>query len=156
MTTVTISANATISDNNVIINEETIKVISNDKFREKIKLYYDISVERDPRNRDLVYSELVNGYLTADNMFISFISKKWVYFISVGGKLFYFHNKKDTREPNDKINVIKFDSVEEIYCNSKPIKESDYNTSIYALFGDPRSKKELLAVLNTLVSTPTI
>jgi hypothetical protein len=154
MTTVTISANATINESNVIINEETIKVISNDKFKDKITVH---TLEPGKKERVFSYSELVNGYLCGGDRFISFISKRWVYFISAGGKLFYFYNKAEKKETNDKINVIKFDSVDKIYCNNKQMT-GRYLDPIYPFFGDPAptSEKDLLAVINTLVSTPTI
>jgi len=154
MTTVTISANATINESNVIINEETIKVISNDKFKDRITVH-TFEPGKPEKKFNFDYSELVNGYLCGDDRFISFISKRWVYFISAGGKLFYFYNKAEKKETNDKINVIKFDSVDKIYCNRKQVKDFD---PIYPFFGDPApsSEKDLLAVINTIVSTPTI
>jgi hypothetical protein len=153
MTTVTISANAIITESgNVTINEETIKVLSSEKFKKSITIKYGKTPEI-----KFDYVELVNGYLS-NNMLISFISKRWVFFISIGSRLFYFYNKKtDKTENSDKINVIQFTDIEGIYCNNSLVKDTDrHYEPLYALFGSSSSSTELLAILNTIVSSPTI
>jgi hypothetical protein len=154
MASITITANATINERSVEINEDTIKVFNFNNFTKTITLETDKATKVEHTCK---YVEILNGYIN-ERMFIRYNSRKWVCFISIDNDLYYFYNNKNEKDI-DNVNHISFSNVTKIFKDGKEVSfDATIGTTISTFFdgGGGGSEVEMYQIINSLKSDSTI